>query len=225
MKTHAKTKHPKVRRAVVQALGQFRTTEAAQVLEALALKDASYLVESEAARSLGQTRQASTFDTLIEILDRPSWADVIRVGAVDGLAALRDDRAISHLAARTRYGVKTRARRAAIGALAKLTTDRKYREGLEELLSDWDPHVRVDIVRAIVEMGDAKGRGALARHLETEQDGRVRRRIREALQELGARGKERETRLEDEIERLKTEQAELAAKVKKLEAALPKLRK
>ena len=76
-------------------------------------------------------------------------------------------------------------------------------------------------MRAIVEMGDAKGRGALARHLETEQDGRVRRRIREALQELGARAKSAKPASKDEIERLKTEQAELAAKVKKLEAAPP----
>ena len=71
-------------------------------------------------------------------------------------------------------------------------------------------------------MGDTKARGTLARHLELEQDGRVRRRIREALQELGARSKERDTEWKDELDKLKTEHAELSAKVKKLEAALPK---
>jgi aminopeptidase N len=222
LKSKVKIKHPKVRRAVVQALGNFRTTETAQTLKALALDDPSYLVESEAARSLGQTRQPAAFDTLIEILDRPAWADVIRVGALDGLAALRDDRAITHVLARTKYGVDSRGRRAAIMALAKLTTERKYREALEELLDDWNPHVRVDVVRALAEMGDAKARGVLSRHLEHEQDGRVRRRIREALHELGARSRERETELKDEIDKLKTEQAELSAKVKKIEAALPK---
>jgi aminopeptidase N len=222
LKAHVKTKHPKVRRAVVQALGHFRTTEAAQTLKAAALEDPSYLVESEAARSLGQTRQPAAFDTLIEILDRPSWADVIRVGALDGLAALRDDRAITHVLARTKYGVDSRGRRAAIMALAKLTSERKYREALEELLDDWNPHVRVDVVRALCEMADAKARAVLSRHLESEQDGRVRRRIREALIELGARSRERETEYKDEIDKLKTEQAELSAKVKKLEAALPK---
>jgi aminopeptidase N len=222
LKTNVKTQHPKVRRAVVQGLGNFRSNEAAQTLKAVALEDPSYLVESEAARSLGQTRQAAAFDTLIEILDRPSWADVIRVGALDGLAALRDDRAITHVLARTRYGVDSRGRRAAIMALAKLTSDRKYREALEELLDDWNPHVRVDVVRALSEMGDVKARAVLSRQLEREQDGRVRRRIREALHELGARTKERETEWKDEIDKLKTEQAELAAKVKKLEAALPK---
>ena len=214
---NVKTKHPKVRRAVVQALGHFRTPECAQTLKSMVLKDASYLVESEAARSLGRTRQATAFDTLVEVLDRPAWADVIRVGALEGLAALRDDRAISHVVARTRYGVNTRGRRAAILALARLTSDRKYREVLEQLLDDADPHVRVDVVRAIVEMGDIKGRTVLARHLERESDGRVRRRIREGLHELGTRSKEIQTELRDELEKLKTEQAELTAKVKKLE--------
>jgi aminopeptidase N len=215
---HVKTKHPKVRRAVVQALGHFRTGAASQALERVALKDRSYLVESEAARSLGQTRQRAAFDTLVEVLDRPAWADVIRMGALDGLAALRDERAVSHVLARTRYGVPSRGRRSAVMALAKLTTERKHREALEELLDDSDPHLRADVVRALVEMGDAKGRTALARRLDRENDGRVRRRIREALHELGARTRERETELRDELEKLRTEQAELSLKVKRLES-------
>jgi aminopeptidase N len=222
LRANLKTKHPKVRRAVVQALGHFRTAEAAQELKPIALKDRSYLVESEAARSLGQTRQSAAYDTLVEIIDRASWSDIIRVGALDGLAALRDERAVSHVLARTRYGTKNRGRRAAIVALARLTTDRKHREALEELLDDADPHLRNDVVRALVEMGDNKSRAALARRLDREHDGRVRRRIREALHEIGSRAKELQTELRDEIDKLKTEQAELGAKMKKLEAALSK---
>jgi aminopeptidase N len=51
--------HPKVRRAVVAALGHFRSTKAAEALKKVALRDASYLVEAEAARSLGATKQAA----------------------------------------------------------------------------------------------------------------------------------------------------------------------
>jgi aminopeptidase N len=222
LRANLKTKHPKVRRAVVSAIGHFRSPEAAQELKPVALKDRSYFVESEAARALGQTRQSSAYDTLIEILDRNAWADVIRVGALEGLAALRDERAVSHVLARTRYGTKNRGRRAAIVALARLTTDRKYREALEELLEDADPYLRIDVVRALVEMGDAKSRSALSRSLDREQDGRVRRRLREALHEIGARSKEVQAELRDEIDKLKTEQAELGAKMKKLEASLAK---
>jgi len=48
--------HPKVRRAVASALGNFKTAEAAKILEKRAKSDPSYLVEAESVRSLGRTR-------------------------------------------------------------------------------------------------------------------------------------------------------------------------
>jgi aminopeptidase N len=61
----AKTKHPKVRRAVASALGAFRTPEAAKILTALARNDRSYLVGAEASRALGRTRQPGVKKTLL----------------------------------------------------------------------------------------------------------------------------------------------------------------
>jgi aminopeptidase N len=214
---NVKTRHPKVRRAVVHALGKFRTARAADVLRKVALKDASYLVEAEAARALGATRQASALETLVEILDRPSWADVIRAGAIDGLAALRDERALPHVTSRTRYGVSTRGRRAAILALPRLSSDRRTRETLEDLLDASDPYLRVDVVRAIGELGDAKSRAALHRQLDRELDGRVRRRIREVLRDLGGAAKRETDRLRDELESLRGEHADLKSRLGKLE--------
>lgn len=210
--------HPKVRRAVVQGLGNFKTDAAARALTPIALRDASYLVEADAARSLGKTRKASGFETLVEILDRPSWADVIRAGALDGLAALRDERAVPHVLARTRYGISSRGRRAAVMALAKLSTDRVAREALEDLLDDRDPHLRADVARALVELGDPKSRAALAARLEREDDGRVRRQLREALRDLDGGPRKEQERLRDELEKLRVAHAELAAKVARLEA-------
>ena len=112
--------HPKVRRAVVAAVGRWKTPAAAESLQKRARKDVSYLVEAEAARSLGKTKQPSGFDTLVDLLERDSWADVIRVAAIDGLGASRDERAVPHLVARTRYGHSPRVRRSAILALPKL---------------------------------------------------------------------------------------------------------
>ncbi|HEY8075580.1 MAG TPA: M1 family aminopeptidase, partial [Labilithrix sp.] len=213
------TKHPKVRRAVVAALGAFRTSEAAKALQSRALRDASYVVEAEAARALGKTRQQAAFDVLLDVIDRPSWAHVISGGAVDGLAALRDDRALPHLFARTRYGHPTRVRRAAALAVPKLSSDRRAREHLEDLLDDPDPILRIDIVRALTDLGDARSRGALRRRLEVDLDARVRRRIREALRELGGERKQNEA-AKEELEKLQTEHAELKARVSKLEARI-----
>ncbi|HVK64498.1 MAG TPA: M1 family aminopeptidase [Polyangium sp.] len=217
---HARTGHAKVRRAVAAALGKFRKAQAADALKSLALRDASYLVEAEAARALGATRQSAAFDTLIEVLDRPSWADVVRAGALDGLAALRDERAQAHVLTRTRYGIPTRGRRAAIMALPKLSTDRKVREALEDLLDQADPYLKVDVVRALLDIGDTKSRGPLSRQLERELDGRVRRRIREALRDLGGAGKREAERLREDLEALRGEHAELKARLGKLEALL-----
>jgi aminopeptidase N len=209
--------HSKIRRAVVSALGHFKTAKSAEILKKLALSDASYLVEAEAARALGATRQPSAFDTLVDILDRPSWADVIRAGAIDGLASLRDERAIPHVLARTRYGVSMRGRRAAVVALPKLASDRRAREVLEELLETSDPYLRVDVIRALVELGDAKSRAALARQLDRDLDGRVRRRLREALRDLGGVGRKDTERLREELEAVRTEHHELKLRLAKLE--------
>lgn len=214
---HTQTKHAKVRRAVAAALGQFRSAKAADALKPLALKDASYLVEAEAARALGQTRQPAAFDTLIDILDRPSWSDIVRAGAIDGLAALRDERAQPHILARTRYGIPNRGRRAAIIALPKLSTDRKVREALEELLDQADPYLKVDVVRALLDVGDVKSRGALTKQLERELDGRVRRRIREVLRDLSAAGKKETERLREELDSLRSDHASIKARLSKLE--------
>jgi len=216
--SQAKTKHPKVRRGVVAALGAFKTQDAFDVIKPIALGDESYLVQSDAARALGKTKQPQALDVLVDVVDRKSWADVISVGALDGMAAMRDDRAVPHVVARTRYGHPTRARRAAIGALPKIAGDRRARETLEDLLDDRDPYLRVDVVRALGEVGDPKARPALRTKLDSDLDPRVRRRIREALRDLGGDGKRATDALREEIEKLRGELAEVRARVGKVEA-------
>jgi aminopeptidase N len=209
--------HPKVRRAVCDALGRYKTTDAVKALAPKALRDESYLVEAEAARSLGKTRQVAAFDTLLDVIGRPSWADVIAAGAIDGLAQLRDDRALPHLFTRTRYGHPSRVRRAATMAIPKLSTDRRAREHLEELLDDDDFSLRLDVARALLELGDARSRGALRARAEIELDPRARRRMKEAIRDLGGERKAQKS-LEDHIERLENEQKDLRARLAKLEA-------
>ncbi len=209
--------HPKVRRAVVEALGRFRTSAAVEALKPKALRDESYLVEAEAARALGRTRQPLAYEVLLDLLGRPSWADVIASAAVDGLGLLRDDRALPHLFSRTRYGNPPRIRRASAMAIPRLSTDRRAREHLEDLLDDSDPIVRMDIVRALAELADPRSRPALRARIEHELDPRVRRRIREVVRDLGAERKAGED-WKDAFERLEIEHKDLRVRLAKLEA-------
>jgi aminopeptidase N len=212
------TPHAKVRRAVVGALGAFKKPAASKALQEVLEKEPSYLVVADAARALGRTRQHGALETLKSVVDQPSWADVIRAGALDGMASLRDDDALDVVTKRTRYGIPTRGRRAAVHALASLGEGRKTREQLEDLLDDKDPHFKIDVVSALTSLGDGKSRGAMRRALERELDGRVSRRLREALRDLGDGPSQEKKRVNDELESVRDELTELKNRLAKLES-------
>jgi len=148
---------------------------------------------------------------------------VSRAGALDALGALRDERALPEVLKRTEYGVPTRGRRAAIAALAQISEGRKVREHLENLLDDKDPHLKIDVVAALQSLGDSKSRGPLHRAKERELDGRVVRRLREALRDMGEHKQAAERkRLNDELENVRNELSELKARLSKVEAGKSK---
>lgn len=212
-----KTKHPKVRRAVAAALGNYRTSEAFRLLSQRCTSDPSYLVRAAAAEALGATRQTRAVSRLTEVLEQDSWADVVRAGALNGLARTRDESGLDAVFKMTQYGAPTRARRAAIAALPSLSEGRRVREHLEQLLDDPGPHVRISAIGALEELADAKASGALRRHLRLELDGRVSRRAREALRNLSDAGSARHKKLADEVETLRGELVELKTRLAKLE--------
>jgi aminopeptidase N len=216
-----RAKHPKVRRAVASALGRFSKPAAARALTGLARRDRSYLVAADAARALGRTKQPGARKQLLAVLDAPSWADSRRAGALDGLAGLRDEDAVPAVIERTRYGIPSRGRRAAVLALAALSSSRRAREHLETLLDDQDPHFRNAVVDAIATLGDPRARGALRSALDRELDGRVARRIREVLRDIGDSGSADRKRLGDELETLRGELAELRGRIASVEAKRP----
>jgi aminopeptidase N len=213
----AKTAHPKVRRAIAAALGEFKTPQAVSLLVSMAQKDDSYLVIAEAARAAGRTRQAGALEPLLSLLNTRSWAEVTRAGALDGLAELRDDGAVPVVLEQTRYGHPTRARRAAIMALSRLSEERRVRQHIEALLDDPDPHLRIDAVRALENIGDERCRSALRRQLDRETDGRVARRVREALRDLSDGFASDRKRLSTDIETLQNELSDLRTRLAKLE--------
>ena len=122
-------KHPRVRRAVAAALGEFLGDEtAARALAAgCGAATRSYFVEAEAALALGRTRTAEALALLPALLDRPSFQDVIRSRAIEGLGRSGDERAFPILRDAWRPGASWVTRRAIVAALAELARGTGHR--------------------------------------------------------------------------------------------------
>jgi aminopeptidase N len=211
--------HPKARRAVVKALGSFRgdAVVATALIELLGRGDPSYFVEAEAARSLGRTRDPRAVEVLGQVRGRPSYQEVIRSGAVEGLAATKDERALVLVLAETAVGLPMQSRRAAAGALVEFEGKREVCERLEELLDDGEFRVRLEAAERLGATGEARAVPALERVLRRgDEDGRVKRRARESLAALAAGKKPDGLRAEldalrAEVSRLRDEVAALRA--------------
>ncbi len=217
-------KHPKVRRAVVAALGEFRTEKAARLLAAMLEKgDESVMVEGESARSAGRTRQPLVFDALASALKRDSWRDVVRVGAIDGLARLRDERAVKLIDPFADDGPNLGSRRAAVAALGEFggVNARPIRERLEQLLDGNDPYFTPEVVRALVKLKDVEALGAIGRVVRVSSDGRVRRHGREAMRDLQKHESPDDVRrLSDALDRLRDEHQAVRDELDRIKAAL-----
>lgn len=211
-------KHPKARRAVVAALGSFREdAEVAKALTAICRKgDPSYFVEAEAARSLGKLRVAGAFEVLVSMLERSGFQDLVRGGALDGLAELRDPKGWPHVVAATKYGEPPFARRAAVMAVAKLAefADKKSEavDVITGLLRDPGFRVRLGALDAASTLGDERLIGPL--QTTPFLDGREQRMAREAVRALRAKAPAKEiASLRGELDKLKGEVRALKEKV------------
>jgi aminopeptidase N len=206
--------HPRARRMVARALGEFVHDAAAGAALAQVVQkgDASYFVEATACLALGKTRTPRAGELLRAAASRESFTDVIRQHAYMGLAEARDDSAIGLLAEGIKWGRPTQGRRAAASALAQLMRGRRDREArdvrerIELLLGDADFRVQAAAIEALSVVGDPAAIPALQRTIERELDGRLRRRGKEVVRALGEGAP-----LSEDVRRLRDEVGELRA--------------
>jgi len=223
-----KVRHPKARRGVVAALGQFREDEAAAAaLEGMLRKgDASYYVEAAAAQALGQTRAPRAFDVLSKVaMAKESQNDVIRAQALAGLTELKDERALPIAIEWTKRGKSNPVRGAATFALGKLgqindQTKEKAYDCLVPLLSDEWLRVRLNAIAALAELKLPKAVGELERTRVRDLDGRVVRAAREAIVRIreGADKGDEVKKLREDLEKLQEDNRSLKDRLDKLES-------
>ncbi|EDX84000.1 Peptidase family M1 protein [Synechococcus sp. PCC 7335] len=197
-----KDKHPKVRRAVVTALGKVKTTDSYKALKSVVEKgDESYYVEASAVRSLGKVgtatldgkdKEKKTLKLLDMVLkERAGWNEVVRSGAIAGLSQFKSsEAALDLLLPYTELGVPQPLRLAAIRALGTISTGQekiateKILERLAALAREDFFLTQVATVGALAQM-EVSGAVAILRTLaDHSPDGRVKRRADEAAQKV-----------------------------------------
>jgi aminopeptidase N len=227
-------KHPKARIAVVQALGSYRTAEAAAALRRIVEKgDASWFVEAAASAALGRTGQPGVEKALRAALRKSSWHDLIATHAALGLAAARDESAVDEIFAiasdRKRYW---NCRLTALRALAELGSARpalapRIAELIPRFLDDPSLLVSARAAGAIVALGHESGVAELRRAASATSDPRQAHSYLMAAEELAAQRKRGEDvdRLREELEKLRSEAKETKEALRRLEGKVSPARK
>ena len=233
-----KDKHPKVRRAVVTALGDVKATDSYKALKGVVEKgDESYYVEASAVRSLGKIgtatldgkdKEKKTLKLLDTVLkERAGWNEVVRSGAIAGLSQFKSsEAALELLLPYTELGVPQPLRLAAIRALGAISTGQEKKE-TEKILERLEALAREDCfltqVATVGALSQMEVRGAvdilrvLADH---SPDGRVKRRADEAAQKvqkkIGSDGAIADLR--QELDEVKQTNKDLKSRLETLEA-------
>ncbi|MBZ0137115.1 MAG: M1 family metallopeptidase [Planctomycetes bacterium] len=221
----AAIKHPKARRAVARALGEFRDGRASATLAARLRKDESYYVAAEAALAIAKTRDSMAYDTMVEALARESHNDVIRAHIFGGFCELRDMRALEVLKEWTSYGKPQQARFAAIASLGRLahesTEDKdktEAREILEQCL-EGDFRTVMSAISGLTALREIKALPALAKLARSSPDSRIKKRAKESIEGIRAsQGSNKEVKsLREDYDKLKEDYEKLKERIDKID--------
>ncbi|WP_017712578.1 M1 family aminopeptidase [Prochlorothrix hollandica] len=230
--------HPRVRSAVVSALGQFKTLDSYQALYALAQKgDASYTVESNAIASLGSfsntsleggSKDGEILALLQSVLEtRSGWNEILRCGAIRALSQLKTIPAALDLVLHyTAPGVPQALRLMAIRALGALSTGQEPRDlerildRLEDLAGEEFFLTQMAVIGALRHMETPAAIALLTTLMDQTLDGRSKRSAEEAIAAVESRLGNRKAvqGLQDDLKQLKQQNQDLLSRLEALEA-------
>ncbi|WP_019509406.1 M1 family metallopeptidase [Pleurocapsa sp. PCC 7319] len=236
LKKGLKDQDARVRRAVIDALSNFKTAVSFDIIaDCLNQGDPSYYAEATAARSLGgmvagnlKAKQPEAIALLKTILEqRAGWNEVVRSGAIAGLSKMKTSPdAVDMILEYTKPGIPQALRLAAIRCLGTVSTGQtpeklgEILEQLEAIAGESFFLTQVAVVGALGQMQTAQAISILNDLAAQTPDGRVRRRAEEAVtkvqKNLGSDKAVKELR--QELDRLKQANQDLTSRLAKLEA-------
>jgi len=235
LKRLVKVKNAKVRRSVVTALGNFESKKVAKVLAGILTsgKEQSQFVLADAATALGRTKWKGALAVLTQVSTVDSWNEIVRIGALNGLASLGDQGGTAVAAKLALAGKPFLSRPAAIACLGTLAADAKKDKALKALhkLAESDEGsqftLRMSIVNALGQAKKAESLPILDKLEKSSFDGRVKRLISEtatSIREATKSGKGKtsaadkvdQKKLSERVEKLSTELTGVSKELKKL---------
>ncbi|AFY60791.1 M1 family metallopeptidase [Synechococcus sp. PCC 6312] len=228
----------RVRRACVDAITSFKSTEAYQLIKAMAIHgDASYLVEAAALRGIGEIAAAKPGDKpkpkkVFKILEtaleeRSGWNEVVRAGAIGGLGALKElPEAVDLVLDYTQLGIPQPLRLAAIrtlGTLGKSQTPElleRILNRVQHLSTESFFLTQVAVISALSQMDSSQALGLLRHMAEQCLDGRVKRAADEGVAKVQkAIGNSQALKtVHDDLADLKKQNQKLLSRLEQLEA-------
>ena len=220
LKDCLKVKHPKVRRAVVKAIGEFKKEESLELIRPLLQDDESYFVRSEAAIAIGKTKSKVAIDILKEAAETTTFQNVVAQGAIAGLKEFTSDKEVAEfITEKSKYGNYHRIREAAVFALGRFADNPIVFDHLKTLLTDKWFRVRINACRALADSELIAAISDLGWVMENDLDHRVRRVAEECINIIReATKKPKEvTQMREELESLKSKNLELLLRMDRLE--------
>lgn len=217
-------KHPKARRAVVRAIGEFKR-DSVNLLKPM-VKDESYFVSSDAATAIGKSKRRDVIPMLKQLSDTTNtFQNIVAQGAIAGLKEFQGDGEISSfLIAKSQYGNHHRVREAATFALSKFVSKtapqgREVLEQLKKLLTDRWYRVRINACRAFADAEEPDAIPDLTWVAEHDLDQRVRRVAEECINLIRSASKRpREMdKIREDLEKVKSKNLEMMQRMDRME--------
>lgn len=229
---------PFVRQAVISSLARIKTHDSYKAVKSVVQHgDASYYVEAAACRTIAAIAAAHLEDKphedkVIKLLksvleERAGWNEVVRSGAVAGLAEFKSsEAALSLLLEYTKAGIPQPLRLGAIRAVGKISTGQtpanieRILDRLAEIARETFFLTQVAVLTALGQMETPKAIGILQSLANQTADGRVRRYAEEEVTKVQKNiGTDKTLKqLREELDQIKQQNQELKSRLENLEA-------
>src|SRR6185312_13226366 len=183
----AQGQHTRVRRAIIWAMGWIGDESALKRLKRMVSSETSSFNVGVALLGIAKIGRPGAFEALQAELGRESHRDMLRFLIFDGMAGLKDPRAIPILLDHTQLRFKNEAREAATKGLGKLgMLEKNVESRLIELLHDHWHRVRTAAAGSLQKLKSPRAESGIQDALHTEALDSVRSAFERALDDIRA---------------------------------------